>query len=414
MDHDDPLDDEGPVRPWLPPEDRIWRHPSEVAEHGGAPRQRDHRTRGERRAIAVAVLAGMTGALLSAGVVAIAGGFETRIVRVPAVERVAVAVPASRASPAGDGADVVAIGARVFPAIVQLKSEVDTREGAQRSEGSGVIYRSDGLILTNHHVVDGADEVTVVLSNGRKLQGEVLGSDEESDVAVVRVEVDEQLPSATLGSATQLKVGQTAIAIGSPLGLEGGPSLSVGVVSALGRTLPRDQRWSDSTVPLLDMIQTDAPIAPGSSGGALLDGAGSVIGITTAQVISEAVGAEGLGFATPIDIAMLVADQIERTGSATYVWLGIEGDDVDEDTAKELAIDGGAVVKRIVPGAPADDVGIETMDVITAIDGEPILSMAALKVIVRAKAPGEKVIVELRRDGTRRMVTATLEERPDL
>ena len=411
MDHDDPLDDEGPVRPWLPPEDRIWRHPSEVAAHGAAPPNEARRSRGEQRAIAVAALAGVTGALLTAGVVAAAGGFRTEVVRVPAVERVAVAVPASLGS-GGGGTDVVAVAARVRPAIVQLRAEVDTRDGTERSEGSGVIYRSDGLILTNHHVIDGAEEVTVILANGRKLEGEVLGSDEESDVAVVRVDADDQLPSATLGSATRLKVGQTAIAIGSPLGLEGGPSLSVGVVSALGRTLPRSESGG-SSLPLLEIIQTDAPIAPGSSGGALLDGGGAVIGITTAQIVSESIGAEGLGFATPIDIALFVADQIERTGSVTPVWLGIEGEDVDESSAAELEIDGGAVVKAVVSGAPASDAGIQTMDVITAVDGRAIPTMAALKVVLRAKAPGQKVTVELLRDGERKTIVATLEERRD-
>ncbi|HUS60763.1 MAG TPA: trypsin-like peptidase domain-containing protein [Acidimicrobiales bacterium] len=413
MEHDDSLDAEGPIHPWLPPEDRIWRHPSEVAVHGSRAQREVHRSRGERRAIAVAALAGMTGALLTAGVVAAAGGFRTRVVEVPAIERVAVAMPTSLGITSASGTDVVAVAARIRPAIVQIRAEAETRDGREIFEGSGVIYRSDGLILTNHHVVDGADEITVILANGRKLDADVLGSDEESDVAVVRVHAGEQLLAATLGSATRLKVGQTAIAIGSPLGLEGGPSLSVGVVSALGRTLPRSEQAGGSTVPLLDMIQTDAPIAPGSSGGALLDGAGAVIGITTAQVISESIGAEGLGFATPIDIARLVADQIERTGEVTHVWLGIEGEDVDEATAAKWSIDGGAMVKRVVSGAPAADAAIEPMDVIVGIDGRNILTMAALKVILRAKSPGDKVLVELRREGARKTVTATLEERPD-
>ncbi|MDQ1373044.1 MAG: hypothetical protein QOJ09_382, partial [Actinomycetota bacterium] len=195
-----------------------------------------------------------------------------------------------------------------------------------------------------------------------------------------------------------LKVGNQAIAIGSPLGLAGGPSLSVGVVSALGRQVD-----SRDGPPLLDMIQTDAPIAPGSSGGALLDGNGSVIGITTAIAVSD-VGAEGLGFATPIDIARDVAEQLITTGKVVHVWLGIEGEDA--------AANSGALVRKIRAASPAADAGIHERDVITSVQAKPVTSMSALVVALRTRKPGQVVKIGLVRDGKPMTVDVTLVDRP--
>jgi S1-C subfamily serine protease len=193
-------------------------------------------------------------------------------------------------------------------------------------------------------------------------------------------------------------VGNQALAIGSPLGLAGGPSLSVGVVSALGR-----QVESQEGPPLLDMIQTDAPIAPGSSGGALCDADGAVIGITTAIAVSD-VGAEGLGFATPIDIARDVAEQLITTGKVVHVWLGIEGEDGVNNA--------GALVRKVRDDSPAAKAGIKARDIITTVEGHRVTSMAGLVVALRSRKPGQVVKIALSRDGKNVTVDATLVDRP--
>jgi len=253
-------------------------------------------------------------------------------------------------------------------------------------------------------VIDGADAVKVVLDDGKELAATVVGSDPDNDVAVLKIDGG-PFPVATLGTAADLQVGQTAIAIGSPLGLAGGPSVTVGVVSALHRRL--DTR---SGPPLLDMIQTDAPISPGSSGGALLDANGAVIGLTTAVATTD--GAQGLGFATPIDVTRSSADQLIAGGKVVHVWLGIEGTDVDPTTAKNMTIDGGALVGTVVKGSPADKSGLQPRDVIVGIDGQPVKSMGALVVALRGRMPGNTVTLDVRRGNEEKHMTVSLIERP--
>jgi S1-C subfamily serine protease len=396
MDFDDGLDDESSVfRPPPLPDDRVWIHPSEL------PPARPRAPRRPPRLWSVALVSGLVGALFSAGLVAAAGGFGDdgggKVVE-RVVERPTIA-PVQRDT----STSVSEIADRVLPAITQV--QVDGRGGS--GSGSGVIFRSDGHLLTNNHVVEGARDIEVVLSNGDVVDGKLVGTDPDTDIAVVKIEGDGPFPTAALGTAANLKVGDSAIAIGSPLGLAGGPSVTVGVVSALGRRVD-----SRSGPPLLDMIQTDAPIAPGSSGGALLDGNGSVIGITTAIAVSD-VGAEGLGFATPIDVARWVADQLMTSGKVVHVWLGIEGRDVDRDTADRLDIDGGAMVQNVIEDSPAQQAGLEQRDVIVAVDDDDIDSMSALIVALRDHRPGSKVRLTVVRDGERRQVDVTLAERPE-
>jgi S1-C subfamily serine protease len=311
------------------------------------------------------------------------------------VERQLVSAPTG---PAAAG-DVVGIAERARPAIVQLVVD-------KASSGSGVIFRSDGYLLTNAHVVSAAGSVTVVLSNGRQMSGRVVGTDAESDTAVVKVDGG-PYPVATLGSTADLKVGQQAIAIGSPLGLSGGPSVTVGVISALHRTV----RTRNSAQSLIDMVQTDAPIAPGSSGGALLDGGGAVIGITTAVAVTEA-GTEGFGFATPVDQARSVAEQLITTGRVTTVWLGVEGSDLDGPTASDLNVDGGAMIGQVKSGSPAEQAGLAARDVIVALNGRPVTSMGMLVVWLRPHHPADTVDVEDIRDRQHRTMRVTLGERP--
>ena len=393
---DDSFDDDEPTSQWLPPDDRLWRHPSEVAAYPWPESSRHGR---EPRAWTTAVLAAAISSLLTTGLIAASGGFRNRTTVVRSVE--SVALPVAQRSAQGGTNQIVDIAERIRPAIVQL--EVDTADA--KASGSGVMIRSDGEILTNNHVVQDSRSISVIMADGKEFPARVVGSDADTDIAVVKIDGN-QFATAPLGSAEGLKVGSVAIAVGSPLGLAGGPSVSVGVISALGRQV--DSRTGPS---LLDMIQTDAPIAPGSSGGALLDNSGAVVGVTTAIAVSD-VGAEGLGFATPIDIARDVADQLINTGKVVHVWLGVEGEDVTSQTAADLGVDSGALVRKIRAGSPAAKSGIQVRDVITSIDGKPIRSMAALVVALRLRHPGDAATLGIVHDGKPHTVKVTLAERP--
>jgi S1-C subfamily serine protease len=389
-------DDGEPFR--RPPDldDRIWRHPSEVGGRAGGSRRAETHPYVPRSLWSVALVSALGASLLTAGLLVAVGGLTTRHEQVRPVAT-DVATPPSTAVGGVDG-----IAARVRPAIAQVRAERPDGEVS----GSGVIFRSDGEVLTNAHVVDGAIAVDIVLASGRRLSGKVVGSDALTDAAVVKVDGG-PFPAAELGSAADLRVGQTAVAMGFPVALAGGPSVNVGVISALHRSVR-----TPANVSLFDMIQTDAPIASGASGGALLDAAGRVIGITTAIPVSD-VGPEGLGLATPIDTARSVADQLIATGRATHAWLGIEGTDLDGATALDLDLDGGAIVNAVKPATPAEAAGLAARDVIVSIDGQPVLSMGALVAALRNHRPGETVTIEVVRDDKARSThTLTLAERP--
>ena len=382
----DPDEDiDGPSSsPWVSPDDRLWRHPSEV---GFLRTARDVKP----TPWSLGLLSGTIGALLVFGLMAVAGLFRPPTV----LEERAVPMPAR--SNAG-APDIPTLAARARPAIVK----VEVRTASGESSASGVIFRSDGHVLTNAHVVEGASELTVQTADGARVPGRIVGGDPDTDLAVVKID-GMNLPVVTLGRSTGLRVGETAIAIGSPLGLDGGPSVSVGVISALSRSV----RGEDGK-PLLDMIQTDASIAPGSSGGALLDLTGAVVGITTAIAIDSRVGGESLGFATPVEVARDVAHQLIDTGHVVHAWLGIEGDDVVDQSSNG----DGALVRQVLPDSPAEKAGILPGDVITSLGGRPVKSMLTLMVNLRAHSPGDDVRVELTRDGKTTEVRALLTERP--
>ncbi len=375
-----------------PVDDRLWRHPSEVVQH-------DPPMREATSGWVVAIVSGLVGSVLTFGLVAASGALGDRTPREEAVREFVTPVV-----PAGDSAvsdRVVQIAETVSPAITRIEVA-----GERPGSGSGVVFRDDGYLLTNAHVVAGARSINVVLADGSEHAGQLVGADTVTDVAVVKIEGAGPFSTVTLGSAAALRVGQPTVAIGSPLGLIGGSSVTTGVVSALGRRVPTAEG-----PPLLDMIQTDAAIAPGSSGGALLDGTGAVIGITTAIALSD-VGAEGLGFATPIDIARSVADDIITTGSAVHVWLGIEGRDLDAASAKEAGVPGGAVVVSILDDGPAAAAGLRADDVIVAVADQDVRSMSALVIALREQAPGDRIDLDLLREGRRESLTVELGVRP--
>ena len=370
------------------PDDRLWRHPSEIAVR---------RPSARRQLWVVGLASALAASLISTGLAVVAGNLLDAGGNRRAVDSAAIF---TQPTLVGARADVVTVAERVRPAIVQLKVE-----RGRTGSGSGVLFRSDGHLLTNAHVVDGATSVLVVLSSGKELAARVVGSDPESDTAVVKIDGG-PFPVAELGSTTDLKVGQEAIAIGSPFGLSGGPSVTVGVVSALHRAVRTRTGQS-----LIDMVQTDAPIAPGSSGGALLDAYGKVIGITTAVAMTDT-GAEGFGFATPIDAARNAADQLITTGKVVTVWLGVEGSDVDGATALDLKLDGGAVIEKVMADSPAERAGLAPRDVIVRVGNKPVTSMTMLVVAVRAHRPGDVLTVEIVRDRQHHGKTVTVAERP--
>jgi putative serine protease PepD len=399
----------GAARPPLPPDDRLWRHPSELAAApsaagppaGPAPLP----SAGAPRLWSMVLAAGLSGAALALAMVALVGGFGDDV-----TQRVTERVPAAETVAGGpaDAEGVVGVAEAVSPSIVRIETALD---GITGSSGSGVVIRDDGTILTNAHVVAEADTITIVLADGTGLPGHVVGSDASTDVAVVVVD-DSHRGSVTwepavLGSAEDLRVGEQAVAIGSPLGLAGGPSVTVGVVSGLGRRVVAEGEV------LHDMIQTDAPIARGSSGGALCDGSGVVVGLTTA-VASSATGSDGLGFAIPIDLASDIADRIVAEGVVRWVWLGIEGSDLapTEASMPGLPETGGVRVDAVSEGGPAADAGVQGDDVVVAVDGTRIATMSDLVVALRSYRPGDVVDLQVRRAGEDLSMVVTLAERP--
>ena len=314
--------------------------------------------------------------------------------------------------PAAEGARAVPVSTQLMPDEVSEIAErvrpsiahVSVAKETGTISGSGVIFRADGHVLTNWHLVDGAKSIKVVIATGKEVPGLVVGSDRDTDIAIVKVEGG-PYSAAQFGLASNLKVGERAIALGSPLGLTGEPSVTVGVVSALHRQV----EVRGALVPLLDMIQIDAPISPGSSGGALLDGAGRVIGITTA----DAVKPKSLGFATPIETARMVGDQLIANGRFIHVWLGIEGSDIDGALAMQLGVDGGALVDKVTPDGPAERAGLQARDVIVGVEGEPIVSMGALVVNLRGRPPGQTVVLDVTRDMKPRELRVSVIERPE-
>jgi serine protease Do len=267
-----------------------------------------------------------------------------------------------------------------------------------RSQGSGFIISSDGLILTNAHVVREAKEVIVKLSDRREFRAKVLGSDATTDIAVLRIEA-KKLPTVRLGDSRQLQVGDPVLAIGSPFGFE--QSATQGIVSAKGRSLP-----GDSAVPF---IQTDAAVNPGNSGGPLFDASGAVVGIN-AQIYSQSGGYQGLAFAIPIEVALKVKDQILSSGHAAHARLGVTVQDLNQSLAESfgLARPDGALIANVAADSAAASAGLQAGDVITEIQGEPIVRSGDLSSRISLATPGETVRLKVWRDKTLREVTVKL------
>ena len=274
---------------------------------------------------------------------------------------------------------------------------------AENSLGSGVILDDRGYILTNNHVVAGADAIEVALPDGRSAKASVVGTDPETDLAVIHISIDRP-PAIASGNSDELRVGDVVLAIGNPFGI--GQTVTQGIVSATGRNRVGLNVFEN-------FIQTDAAINPGNSGGALIDASGRLVGINTA-IVSETGGSQGIGFAIPVNMARAVMDQIIESGSVVRGWLGIETYDLSPTLARALGVrgQGGALVKAVLIDGPADQAGIEPDDVITAIDNKAVTSARqGLNLITRLR-PGTSVGIDLIRGGKALRVSATVSERP--
>jgi serine protease Do len=279
-----------------------------------------------------------------------------------------------------------------------FRGQMPRPHGMQHAQGSGFLISADGLVLTNAHVVDGAKEVTVKLSDHREYKAKVLGADKSSDIAVLRIDAH-NLPTVTLGDSDKLGVGDYVLAIGEPFGLE--ETATAGIVSAKGRSLP-----GDGYVPF---IQTDAAVNPGNSGGPLFDATGSVVGINS-QIYTNSGGYQGVSFAIPINLAVQIKDQIVKTGKVAHSRLGVEVQTLNQSLADsfKLKSPNGALVAKVVPDSAAARAGIKVGDVILKFNGAPIIDAGQLSQRVGVATPGEKASIEIWRDGKTLDLTAII------
>jgi len=269
--------------------------------------------------------------------------------------------------------------------------------------GSGVIVSADGYILTNHHVIEAAEEIQIALQDGRNLTAEVVGSDPETDIAVLRVK-QEKLHPITFAQADSLRVGDMVLAVGNPFGV--GQTVTMGIVSALGRTHLGINTFEN-------FIQTDAAINPGNSGGALVDAAGNLVGLNTA-IFSRSGGNLGIGFAIPVSILRQVMDQIVKNGSVVRGWVGIEVQDITPEIAESFSLKSsqGALIAGVLRGGPADRSGIRPGDILLAVDGNAVRDSSSLLQLISALKPGSPAKLRLMRERNEMQLSVNVERRP--
>ena len=277
--------------------------------------------------------------------------------------------------------------------------------GTSRQEGigSGVVVTRDGYILTNNHVVDGADEVKVALQDGREFTAKVIGRDPKSDVAVIKVDAKD-LPAVPMADSDKVEVGDVVLAVGNPFGI--GQTVTTGIVSATGRGGAIGLDYED-------FIQTDAAINPGNSGGALVNTRGELVGINSA-IVSGSGGNQGIGFAIPINMARNVMDQLIKNGKVVRGWIGLSIQDLTPELAEGMGLTGreGALISGVQPDTPAKEAGLQRGDVITAVDGAAVKSNAELRNRIAATPPGTRVALTVIRDSAEKKITVTLGELP--
>ena len=302
---------------------------------------------------------------------------------------------------------------KVTPAVVTIQTSGGGFLGGVSGTGSGLIFDSSGFVLTNKHVVEGSQELIVILNDGRRYPGTVYGVDTLTDLAIVTIEA-EGLPTAPIGVSAGLAPGQLAIAIGNPLGYEN--TVTTGVVSGLGRQITASDARQTSAETLNNLIQTDAAINPGNSGGPLVNSAGQVIGINTAV----STDAQGLGFAIPIDVAKPIMQQALNGEELVRPWIGVYYIPITPAIAdqQDLGVESGALIgttgnqQPVIPGSPAEAAGLQAGDVIVAINGEQITVDTDLSMLIVPHEPGETITLRVLRDNSAREVEVTLGELP--
>lgn len=292
---------------------------------------------------------------------------------------------------------VVDIAYKVSPAVVGITNRSviafrdwffgDVREHEQEGYGSGIIISEDGYIVTNAHVVANAEELFVILQGGQEVRARLIGADEHSDIAVIKIDKAD-LSVAVLGDSDKVRPGELAVAIGNPLGHDLSGTITAGVISAINRRLLIDDRY-------LELIQTDAAINPGNSGGPLVNSRGEVIGMNTLK----ATGAEGMGFAIPTNVFLPLVEQLKETGQIERPWIGIMSHELTPEEADENGFPRGILVRAVVKNSPASQAGIKPGDIITGMDGQPIETFANLRDIIALYRVGDRVVLEIWRDG---------------
>jgi putative serine protease PepD len=408
---DDDQDDGSGLRPVPPPDDRLWRHPSEIGASGGLPpTPAGPRPRaavaaapsGRGRSISLGVMSGLLGAAAMLAVLMSVGAFDHRSGSV-AIEEVRVPITTTSQK-------VQALAKKVMPALVR----VDASTPSGTVSGTGVVFRNDGYILTTAANVHGATRITVQLSDGTTLPGTLRGTDSTSNVAVVRV-ARSQMKVAVLADEDDVVLGEPAIAIDCVANRPEHPDVSLGVVSGLGKRIST----GSSTLP--DMIQSNVPTTSSDAGAALVDTSGAVIGIVAATTHVEQLGnttttdlidrtMNVFRYSTPISYARQVADQIIATGHVVRAWLGVETSDLSGAQQAEIG-QAGAHVDRVVSDSPAEHAGLMVGDIVIEIDSTRIPSSAALVVQLRTDRPRQAVSISYLRDGTERETVATLVDR---
>jgi len=343
----------------------------------------------------------MGGVLLGTGITFAILGFvgvfeEPTPPTIPPAPTLTAPAPTSAPGTFGDSVSVASVAALVAPSTVAVEVNSFLAEGA----GSGVVYGNEGYIITNHHVIEGASEVAVVFADGARFPAQIVGSDPVNDIGVLLVDRQDVTP-VTIGASELPTIGEPTVAVGNPLALAGGPTVTAGIISALERKLT----VTDGN-DLYGLVQTDAPIAPGSSGGALVDAAGRLVGITTAIAVSD-VGPSDLGFAVPADIAIPVANDLIETGEVRHALMGIQGETAwAQENGAEFPV--GILVNDVSPQAAYEEAGGQINDVIVAIDDVTVNTIDALLARLRRLREGDTVPVRILRSDSSTTIDVTM------
>ena len=355
------------------------------------------------------VAAAALGAALTIGVLAVTGTFDDQQAVTPTT--IATAAPAESTSTqpitpiAGTGINPTAVAAKVLPGIVTVIVYEDGEAASATGSGSGVVMSDDGFIITNHHVIEGAASYEVTFEDGRIYTAELVGSDDLTDIAVLKISADD-LTAVEFGSADSLRLGDPSIALGNPLGQDGGASITAGIISAFNRRVD----FADDTS-LFGMIQTDAAINSGSSGGALVNADGQLIGITSAIGVSTA-GPEGIGYAIPIEVVERITSEIIETGDVQHPFIGVTMQSYFGEAADGAIIPGGALIVSVEDVSSAGDAGMLPDDIVVAIGDKDINGQSDLALAVRLHRVGDVVVFTVLRGEETLTFDVMMGERP--